>query len=220
VRALVPSIHRGDHHTQRARQDAIPEWRPYLSSSDEFSLLVNAREAMPTGGGLILETRNVELTVNDASGQFTLRPGEYVCLSICQIHCDKSSRAGSIEAFTGNGFTHIYKSIKQSGGQAVIRTESDDATTLSLYLPRFGRPTSGHAGIADLNARGQQQKVVEYNVRPCELVLRTPEPAWSDASTTICDPRNRAVMSLDRDSAVRHEYLRKRWYGWPCSSDA
>jgi hypothetical protein len=200
---------------------AVRVWTVCVAASEIDDVLltiaINAREAMPTGGGLILETRNVELTANDG---FALRRGKYVCLSICQIHSDTTSRADSIEAFTGNGFTHIYKSIKQSGGQAVIRTESDDATTLSLYLPRFGHPTSGYAGIPDQNARGQQQKVTEFNIKPCELVLRTPEPAWSDASTTICNLRNRAVMSLDRDSAVRHEYLRKRWYGWPCSGDA
>jgi PAS domain S-box-containing protein len=112
-----------------------------------LNLAINARDAMPSGGRLIIETQNVSLDSDDACVEYGLTPGEYVRLSISDTGSGMPPEvvARAFEPFfttkppgrgTGLGLASIYGFVKQSGGNATIYSEPGRGTTVNLYLPR------------------------------------------------------------------------------------
>ncbi len=113
-----------------------------------LNLAINARDAMPLGGRLHIETANVSLNANNDGTAFGLAPGKYVRLSVFDTGCGMPAgvAARAFEPFfttkppgrgTGLGLASVYGFVKQSGGNATIETETGRGTTVHLYLPRF-----------------------------------------------------------------------------------
>jgi PAS domain S-box-containing protein len=111
-----------------------------------LNLCINARDAMPDGGKLVVETRNRALD-GRAAVAFDLPPGHYVELSVTDTGAGMTAEvaAKAFEPFfttkplgsgTGLGLSMIYGFIRQSGGQAKIYSEVGKGSTISLYLPR------------------------------------------------------------------------------------
>ena len=151
-----------------------------------LNLAINARDAMPGGGRLTIETANAWLDAR-AARERDMQPGQYVAIAVSDTGTGMPPEvvARAFDPFfttkplgegTGLGLSMIYGFARQSGGQVRIYTEEGRGTTMRLYLPRHQGPAeeaAAAAALADAPRAGAGQTVLVVDDEPSVRVLVT-----------------------------------------------
>ncbi|MGZ7081438.1 MAG: ATP-binding protein, partial [Thermoanaerobaculia bacterium] len=140
-----------------------------------MNLVLNARDALPNGGTLTLETRNVELDEEYVATHAGAKPGRYVLLSVSDdgLGMDAQVKSRCFEPFfttkergrgTGLGLSTVYGIVKQSGGYICVDSEPGRGSCFKVYLPRVDaevEPSTARPEEANLRSRGERILLVE-----------------------------------------------------------
>lgn len=186
---------------------------PHQLENALLNLCLNARDAMPDGGRLHIETFNVRLDEPD------LPPGDYVCVSVADnglgMTPEVSKRAFDpffttkpLGEGTGLGLSMVYGFARQSGGQARIVSRCAEGTTVRLYLPRHagseGEALNGASDNVDA-AQSQGETILVVDDEPTVLELVT-EVLAAQGYRTLTAADGAAALEI-LGSAVRLDLL-------------
>ncbi|WP_414813044.1 ATP-binding protein [Pseudomonas lini] len=202
-RSINESIHL---EMQLDEQLWVAEADPNQLESALLNLVLNARDAMPDGGKLLVKTSNQHLDTGFTEAHSNLQPGDYIVLSVTDTGCGmpQSTINRAFDPFfttkpigqgTGLGLSMIYGFSKQSGGHVSIQSEVGKGTTVSLFLPRFSgellQDTQVDAQHAPYARDGETVLIVEDD--PAVRVL---------VSAVLSELGYALVEAGDADSAV------------------
>jgi CheY-like chemotaxis protein len=165
------------------------------------NLVVNARDAMPNGGQLTIETSNVNLDETFAKKHSDILPGPYVMTVVSDtgVGMDKQTLQHIFEPFfttkpvgqgTGLGLPMVYGFVRQSGGHISVRSEPGHGTTFRIYLPRVCEPLTA-------DARGEPQTALPKGVGTI-LVIEDESPIRAMVARTL---RESGYTVLEASSA-------------------
>ena len=171
-----------------------------------LNLALNARDAMPDGGKLTIETSNAYLDDEYCRQHSGIEPGQYVLISVTDngVGMDRNTADRAFEPFfttkeagkgTGLGLSQVYGFMKQSGGHVKIYSERGEGTTVKLYLPRCdGEETTASAPEEGGAARGRGETI---------LVVEDDDGVRQYASEILRDLNYQVIEARDSATALR-----------------
>jgi signal transduction histidine kinase/ActR/RegA family two-component response regulator len=177
-----------------------------------MNLVVNARDAMPRGGTLTIETANVDLDENYTRTHVTLKPGPYVMIAVSDTGTgmDDNTKAHAFEPFfttkaqgrgTGLGLSTVFGIVRQSGGGVDIYSALGKGTSAKVYLPRIDQPEV----LESLEQRTQSSKGSETI-----LIAEDDEMVRSLVKETL---RRHGYDVLDAASPVEAQKIAENHHG-------
>jgi len=157
-----------------------------------MNLVVNAKDAMPAGGKLTIQTQNIFVDETQRRGPTFIRPGNYVLLSVTDTGTgmDKETQSRIFEPFfttkemgkgTGLGLSTVYGIVKQSGGYVMVQSEEGRGSTFHIYLPRV-------------------EEAAENNITP------TPRATLGGTETVLLVEDEESVRQLVRETLSSRGY--------------
>jgi len=169
-----------------------------------MNLVVNARDALPNGGRILIETSNVDLDSTYTRDHAVVRPGPYVLLAVTDtgIGMTADTAAHIFEPFyttkesgrgTGLGLSTVYGIVKQSGGYIWVYSELGKGTTFKVYLPRVKDAVQVSAAEtpASLTHRGHET-----------ILLVEDEPAVRELTQMVlCERGYKVIEALTPEDA-------------------
>jgi CheY-like chemotaxis protein len=183
-----------------------------------MNLVINARDAMPGGGTLTVETRNVDLGEEFARLHRGMKPGRYILLSVADtgMGMDEETRAHIFEPFfttkehgkgTGLGLSMVFGIVKQSGGYIWVDSEPGKGSTFRIILPRLDSvpvpPAGASRPVAD---RGGNETILV--VEDEEEVRRLACAALRRSGYTVIEAANgNEAITFSRSVAGRIHVL-------------
>jgi two-component system cell cycle sensor histidine kinase/response regulator CckA len=167
--------------------------------------VVNARDAMPQGGKLIVETSNAELDQGYASEHVTVKPGHYVMLAVSDsgVGMNAETVAHIFEPFfttkggmrgTGLGLSTTYGIVKQSGGYIWVYSEPQQGTTFKVYLPRVDEPAEPAEAVRLKSAARKGTETI--------LLVEDEEAVRDLTETVLTSYGYKVILTQDPDHAL------------------
>ncbi|MFQ5694499.1 MAG: PAS domain S-box protein [Terriglobia bacterium] len=187
-----------------------------------MNLAINARDAMPRGGRLTIETANVELDEPYVRRHAAGQPGSYVLLAVSDtgVGMDKETQAQVFEPFfttkqkgkgTGLGLATVYGIVKQSDGYIWVYSEPGQGTTFKIYLPRVEQEVLAASGPAAFKVQRHPERgsetimLVEDETGVRSLARRFLEE--SGYTVLLARDAAEALLVVERYSAPVHLLL-------------
>jgi signal transduction histidine kinase/PleD family two-component response regulator len=186
-------------------------WRTYADpnqiESAILNLAVNARDAMPAGGRLTIETANAHLDEDYAAAHHEVVPGQYVLIAVSDTGTGMTREEvdKAFEPFfttkepgkgTGLGLSQVYGFVKQSGGHVKIYSEPGNGTTVRIYLPRFiGTEDDVPAAVAPAAPAAARHETI--------LLVEDDEDVRANSAGNLRELGYRVVEAADGAAALR-----------------
>jgi CheY-like chemotaxis protein len=179
------------------------------------TLALRAREAMPEGGEVAIETANADLGEGDFRRHLFVRPGPYVMLAVTDAGpgMDAETQTRLFEPFSGDagpgrglGLSSVYGIVKQSEGYIWAESEPGSGTTFRVYLPRLDAVPSTEAPVPEERLRGTETVLV---VEDEPVVLELVREVLADKGYTVLTAANgeEGVKVLSSDVRPIHLLL-------------
>ena len=186
-------------------------WRveadPNQLENSLLNLAINARDAMPEGGKLTIETQNTHLDHSYAAQNAEVAPGQYVviCVSDTGVGMEAEKVRRAFEPFfttkepgkgTGLGLSMVYGFVKQSGGHVKIYSEPGEGTTVKIYLPRL-------VSTAEETEQVEEQLAPEGTSGETILVVEDDDDVRAYSVEVLRELGYRVLEAHDGPSALR-----------------
>ena len=168
-----------------------------------MNLAVNARDAMPSGGRLTIQTEVITFGPANAASDPEVRPGEFVCLSVSDTGSgippevlprifEPFFTTKAVGRGTGLGLSTVYGIIKQHQGWAKVSSDLNQGTTFRLFLPSVASVLGKREDVQDISHSGNKETI---------LVVED-EPALLDLVTSILESHQYRVLSAQSGPAA------------------